>query len=91
MIPVTYCYARVSKTLRDEKNLETLLPDLVQCFLRRDLIFVDDDIRITFELLSAAILTPAVTFQHSHSVKGAANAGQWGVEGQDKCPVKCAA
>lgn len=62
MIPVTYCYARVSKTLRDEKNLETQLHDLVKCCLRRDLIFADDDIRITFKLLSAAILTPAVTF-----------------------------
>ncbi len=41
MTPVTCGYARVSKSDRDEKNLEMQLYELSQYGLRRDHIFVD--------------------------------------------------
>ena len=49
MIPATYGYARVSKADRDDKNLETQLHELAQYGLRRDLIFVDDEIGTTLK------------------------------------------
>ena len=41
MIPVTYGYARVSKTDDDSKNLETQLRELAAHGIRRELIFTD--------------------------------------------------
>ena len=50
MIHVPYGYARVSKSDRDDRNLETRLRDLVQYGLHRDLIFVAVDNGTTFKL-----------------------------------------
>ena len=41
MIPVTYSYARVSKSDRDDLNLETQLRELASCGIRQELIFSD--------------------------------------------------
>ena len=41
MIPVTYSYARVSKSDRDDLNLETQLRELASYGIRQDLIFSD--------------------------------------------------
>ena len=41
MIPVTYGYARVSKTDDESRNLETQLPELAAHGIRQDLIFTD--------------------------------------------------
>ena len=41
MIPVTYGYARVSKSDRDERNLETQLRELARHGIRQELIFSD--------------------------------------------------
>ena len=41
MIPVTYGYARVSKTDDDSKNLDTQLRELAAHGIRRELIFTD--------------------------------------------------
>ena len=49
MIPVTYGYARVSKSDRDDRNLETQLRELEQYGVRRELIFVDDQTGTTFK------------------------------------------
>ena len=48
-IPVTCGYARVSKSDRDEKDLETQLYALERHGVRRDLIFVDDITGTTFK------------------------------------------
>ena len=42
MIPVTYGYARVSKTDDESRNLETQLPELAAHGIRRDLVFTDE-------------------------------------------------
>ena len=41
MIPVTYGYARVSKSDRDDLNLETQLRELANHGIRQELIFSD--------------------------------------------------
>ena len=41
MIPVTYGYARVSKSDRDERNLETQLLELERYGIREEHIFSD--------------------------------------------------
>ena len=41
MIPVTYGYARVSKSDRDDRNLETQLRELANHGIRQELIFSD--------------------------------------------------
>ena len=41
MIPVTYGYARVSKSDRDDRNLETQLRELANHGIREELIFSD--------------------------------------------------
>ena len=41
MIPVTYGYARVSKSDRDDRNLETQLRELAKHGIRGELIFSD--------------------------------------------------
>ena len=41
MVPVTYAYARVSKSDRDDRNLETQLRELANHGIREDLIFSD--------------------------------------------------
>ena len=41
MIPVTYGYARVSKSDRDDRNLETQLRELANHGIRGELIFSD--------------------------------------------------
>ena len=41
MIPVTYGYARVSKSDREERNLQTQLPELASHGIREELIFSD--------------------------------------------------
>ena len=41
MIPVTYGYARVSKSDRDDRNLETKLRQLASYGIREELIFSD--------------------------------------------------
>ena len=41
MIPITYGYARVSKTDDESRNLETQLPELAAHGIRQDLIFTD--------------------------------------------------
>ncbi len=41
MIPVTYGYARVSKSDRDDRNLETQLRELANHGIRKELIFSD--------------------------------------------------
>ena len=48
IIPVTYGYARVSKSDRDEKNLETQFHEFDKYGLRRDLV-VDDETGTTFK------------------------------------------
>ena len=49
MTPVTCGYARVSKTDRDEKNLETQLRELARYGIRRNLIVDDDETMTTFK------------------------------------------
>ena len=41
MIPVTYGYARVSKSDRDDRNLDTQLRELANHGIRQELIFSD--------------------------------------------------
>ena len=41
MIPVTYGYARVSKSGRDDQNLETQLRELASHGIRQEFIFSD--------------------------------------------------
>ena len=41
MIPVTYGYARISKSDRDDRNLETQLRELANHGIREELIFSD--------------------------------------------------
>ena len=41
MIPVSYGYARVSKSDRDDRNLETQLRELANHGIREELIFSD--------------------------------------------------
>ena len=49
MIPVTYDNVRVSKTDRDDKNLQAQLHEPAQCGLRRDLVLVGDESSTTIE------------------------------------------
>ena len=42
VIPITYCYARVSKADDEAKNLETQLRELDPHGIRRDLVFTDE-------------------------------------------------
>ena len=48
MIAVVYGYARVSKTDRDDRNIETQLHQLEQHGVRRELVYVDDASGTTF-------------------------------------------
>ena len=41
MIPVTYCYARVSKSDLDDRNLETQLRELANHGIYQELTFSD--------------------------------------------------